>query len=113
MAIFLVFYNASVMLGHLQQRKYGSITLSRTHVCGYRFSWSSFAGRLVMYEPVAIPRDAVDKKRSAQRTALDRWGRCWSIWSEDGQRLQFSQWLLGKNQTSELLQAVGIMEDGV
>ena len=55
-AIVLVFINAAVVLVHLRQRKYGSITLSRTHVCGYRFSWSSFVQRVVMYEPVAIPR---------------------------------------------------------
>ena len=110
-ALIAVFFNAIVMLVHLQQRKYLAITLSQTHVRGYRFSWPAFARRLVMHEPVAIPRDSVDKERSARRTAHDRWNGFWSIWSRDGQRLRFSPYLLGKGQTKELLEALGITEE--
>lgn len=111
-AVFDVFY----MLMRLHPRKYESITLTKTHVYGYRFAWPGFTKpvklkHLSMREPLAIPRDHIDKERSAKRTALDRWARCWNIWSEDGERLQVSQHMLGKAQTRELLEALGITRD--
>lgn len=113
-AIGVVLMDAVVVAVHLFARKYESIILTETHVCGYRFSRLGFTKpvwRLAVPEPLTISRNHIDKERSAKRTVLDRLTWRWSIWSKDGERLQVSRFMLGKAQIRELLEALGIEEE--